>query len=209
MQGYRHKELRTLETPHTRRLRSCCLDGGSCGRCPRRRPPLSRPGCEGSSAHCWVWSANCVPDPSPPSIRSRDTLNICKRLVWSGSISGAAAVTHSLFLQVVSHLLVLVLRQLLVSVLIVLGKDGLDLSVRVALSGQTERERFRHKLTVTVGSRFQYPVKVRSPFKVLTKLVKVQFASCLTQTVRDVVYRRLLQPQLHQSFVTALEERRD
>lgn len=42
-------------------------------------------------------------------------------------------VTHSLFLQVVSHLLVFVLRQLLVSIVIVLGKDGLNLCVCVAL----------------------------------------------------------------------------
>lgn len=41
--------------------------------------------------------------------------------------------TNSLLLQVVSHLLVVVFRQLLVTVVVVLGKDGLDLGIRVAL----------------------------------------------------------------------------
>lgn len=43
-------------------------------------------------------------------------------------------ITHSLLLQVVSHLLVLVLRQLRIAVLIVLRKDGLNLGVCVALT---------------------------------------------------------------------------
>ena len=45
---------------------------------------------------------------------------------------------HSLFLQVVSHLLMLMLRQLLVPVAIVLGEDCLDLCIRVPLSVRGE-----------------------------------------------------------------------
>lgn len=47
--------------------------------------------------------------------------------------SRRSSVTHSLLLQVVSHLLVFVFRQLLIAFLIVLSKDGLDLRIRVAL----------------------------------------------------------------------------
>ena len=43
-------------------------------------------------------------------------------------------IAHSLFLQVVSHLLMLMLRQLLVPVVIVLGEDGLDLRLCMPLS---------------------------------------------------------------------------
>ena len=49
-------------------------------------------------------------------------------------------VTHSLFLQVVPHLLVLVLRQLLLAIVIVLGKYGLNLCVCVALSEQRKKQ---------------------------------------------------------------------
>lgn len=45
------------------------------------------------------------------------------------------------------------------------------------------------------------------PFQILTKLFKIQFAAGLPQTVSDVIYSRLLQPQLHQSFVTSLREK--
>lgn len=49
---------------------------------------------------------------------------------------GRRYATHSLFLQVVSHLLAFVFRQLLIAIVIVLGKDGLNLCVRVALPEQ-------------------------------------------------------------------------
>lgn len=56
------------------------------------------------------------------------------------------ALSHSLLLQVVPHLLMLVLRQLLVSVVVVLGEDRSYLRVRVALpayvGGYTMMEHF-------------------------------------------------------------------
>lgn len=48
--------------------------------------------------------------------------------------------------------------------------------------------------------------EVCSPFQILTELIKVQLPPGLTQTVGDVVHSRLLQSQLHQSFVTTLRE---
>lgn len=47
--------------------------------------------------------------------------------------SGRRYATHSLFLQVVSRLLVFVFRQLLIAIAIVLSNDGLNLCIRVAL----------------------------------------------------------------------------
>lgn len=49
--------------------------------------------------------------------------------------------------------------------------------------------------------------EVCSPFQILTQLIKVQLPPGLTQTVGDVIHSRLLQSQLHQSFVTTLSER--
>lgn len=49
--------------------------------------------------------------------------------------------------------------------------------------------------------------EVCSPFQILTELIKVQLPPGLTQTVGNVVHSRLLQSQLHQSFVTTLRER--
>lgn len=57
------------------------------------------------------------------------------------------------------------------------------------------------------SGQFQHHVTFCSPFKILAELIEVQFAPGLTQTVRYVVYCRLLQSQLHQSFVTTLRER--
>lgn len=48
-------------------------------------------------------------------------------------------ITHSLFLQVVSHLLVLMLRQLLIAIVIILGKDGLNLCICVAFPEQRKK----------------------------------------------------------------------
>lgn len=44
--------------------------------------------------------------------------------------------THSLFLQVVTHLLVFMFHQLLIAIVIVLSKDGLNLCIRVAFPEQ-------------------------------------------------------------------------
>lgn len=53
--------------------------------------------------------------------------------VRTGRAAGVVPLSHSLFLQVVSHLLVFVFRQLLVAIVVVLSKDGLNLCIRVAL----------------------------------------------------------------------------
>lgn len=120
--------------------------------------------------------------------------------------------THSLLLQVVPHLLVLVLRQLLVTVLIVLSEDGLDLCVRVAFPAPRAHDRkhitvLKPKPNQTLRLTSRLP-EVRSPFQVLTELIKVELPTGLTQTVGDVVHGRLLQPELHQRFVAALRRRR-
>lgn len=154
------EKLHTLETPHTRHPQSCCHDVESCDRCPHRHPPLSHPGYEGSSAHCWVESANCVPDPSPPSVWAEThwtsavvaaLLHLCADCLisyWNNTLFlfyqmvriKACGFTHSLFLQVVSHLLVFMLCQLLITILIVFGKDGLNLCICVTLSDQIKRQ---------------------------------------------------------------------
>ena len=60
----------------------------------------------------------------------------------------ADVITHSLFLQVVSHLLVFVLRQLLVAIVIVLGKDGLNLCICVALSAPKKKSKHTQDMLI-------------------------------------------------------------
>lgn len=45
-----------------------------------------------------------------------------------------------------------------------------------------------------------------SPSQVLPELIKVQFPSCLTKAIRDVIHRRLPQPQFHHGLVAALRK---
>lgn len=48
-------------------------------------------------------------------------------------LNSGSSVTNSLFLQVLSHLLVFVFCQLLIPILVILSKDSLNLCIRVAL----------------------------------------------------------------------------
>lgn len=186
------KKLHTLETPHTRHPQSCCHDVESCDHCPHRRPPLSHPGYEGSSAHCWVESVNCVPDPSPPSVWAEThwtsavvaaLLHLCADCLisyWNNTLFlfyqmvkiKAWDFTHSLFLQVISHLLVFMLCQLLITILIVFGKDGLNLCICVTLSDEIKRQYtlktgcmsvIFNKLSTTTLRDFSR-IRVSSPF---------------------------------------------
>lgn len=59
---------RTLGTPRRRRRPSCCRGAANCARCPRRRPPPSRPGREAACcARCTLGLGSCAPDPNPPA----------------------------------------------------------------------------------------------------------------------------------------------
>lgn len=80
----------------------------------------------------------------------RDTLNICKRVCVQLIAMCVCASTHSLLLQVVPHLLVFVLSQLLVPTVVILGKDGLNLLIRVALSKHTNNNTFSCTITCHV-----------------------------------------------------------
>lgn len=217
----------TLETLHRRPPLSCCRDDESCGRYPHRRLPPSRPGYEGSSAHCWVWSANYVPDPSPPSIRAE------RHWTSAGVVAGGGEGGSTKWNKLSASSLTLSLSR---SSLICwcscsvsswspswsyLAKMAwISASVWPFLSGVKTRHALRTRSVDLIftaqtqnlkehhdGGQFQHRVTFCSPFQVLAEFVKVQFASGLTQTVWYVVYRRLLQSQLHQSLVTTLRER--
>ena len=82
----------------------------------------------------------------------RDTLNICKHVcVARCPVCVCVCVsTHSLCLQVVPHLLVFVLSQLLVPTVVIFGKDGLNLLICVALSKYTNNNTFSCTITCDV-----------------------------------------------------------